>query len=157
METDVQLDQSRGGSPIISEGRSKTPLRMTYEAEVKVFRSKYGGIEEVRRNLGFSRRKMCQLLLVDPSAWTRWTRDESRVPPHVYRSLEWYLALEKKLVNQPDLATLLLKGRSASDLGLTELRLGLESQASTLKRLRWAVIGTVVSFILLGLLLIILR
>ncbi|RYZ67439.1 MAG: hypothetical protein EOP05_17735 [Proteobacteria bacterium] len=39
---------------------------------------------------------MAQLLMVDPSAWTRWTRGGENVPPHIYRMLTWYLALEDK-------------------------------------------------------------
>jgi len=83
----------------------KSSLRLQYEAETKVFRAQHGGLEDIRRKLGFSRRKMCLLLLVDPSAWTRWVRDESRVPPHIYRSLEWFLALNEKSLTHPDLAT----------------------------------------------------
>lgn len=82
----------------------KSALRMRYAAETKVFRDQHGGLENIRQKLGFSRRKMCQLLLVDPSAWTRWMKDESRVPPHIYRSLEWFLALNEKSLTNPDLA-----------------------------------------------------
>lgn len=39
---------------------------------------------------------MAQLLLVDPSAWTRWTKGGDEAPPHIYRMLQWYLALEEK-------------------------------------------------------------
>lgn len=46
---------------------------------------------------------MCQLLLVDPSAWSRWMRDETKVPPHIFRALEWYLALHHKRRTDPDL------------------------------------------------------
>lgn len=49
---------------------------------------------------------MCQLLLVDPSAWTRWTRNEEKTPPHIYRALEWFLALNEKTLTHPDLATI---------------------------------------------------
>lgn len=76
-----------------SSGRAKTALRMSYEAEVDVIRRKIGSIDEVREQLGLSRRKMCQLLLVDPSAWTRWDKNPEQAPPHIYRSLQWYLAL----------------------------------------------------------------
>lgn len=82
----------------------KSSLRMRYEAETKVFRSQFGGLEDIRQKLGFSRRKMCQLLLVDPSAWTRWMRDETKVPPHVYRSLEWFLALNERSLTHPELS-----------------------------------------------------
>lgn len=76
--------------------RAKSPLRIKYEAEKSVLRQKLGSLEEIRQKLGLTQRKMTQLLLVDPSAWTRWMRDESRVPPHVYRSLQWYLELVDK-------------------------------------------------------------
>jgi hypothetical protein len=151
MNTEFEIDREQRQAIQNPEGRPKTPLRMTYEAEVRVFRSKYGGIEDVRRALGFSRRKMCLLLLVDPSAWTRWMRDENRVPPHVYRSLEWYLALEKKLKIEPELASLLLKERPNSEMALSELRLALESQAVTIRHLRRAVISLAAGLVIVGL------
>ncbi len=87
-----------------STEKPKSSLRLIYAAEIKVFRSQHGGLEDIRKKLGFSRRKMCQLLMVDPSAWTRWTKDESRVPPHIYRALEWFLALNSKALTHPELA-----------------------------------------------------
>jgi transcriptional regulator with XRE-family HTH domain len=85
--------------PLQSESassKSKSVLRMRYEAEVSVIRRKLGELEQIRNQLGLSQRKMCQLLMVDPSAWTRWTRGGEDAPPHVYRMLQWYLALEDK-------------------------------------------------------------
>lgn len=76
--------------------RAKTSLRLKYEAESRVGLQKLGGLEGFRTQMGLSQRQICQLLLVDPSAWTRWSRDESKVPPHVVRALEWYMALERK-------------------------------------------------------------
>jgi hypothetical protein len=35
--------------------------------------------------------------LVDPSAWTRWTQAGAQPPPHIWRSLQWYLALQSHL------------------------------------------------------------
>lgn len=105
---DFELDD-RGKSNdagFIDKKAGSSALRLMYEAEVKVFRAQHGGLENIREKLGFSRRKMCQLLLVDPSAWTRWTRDESKVPPHIYRALEWFLALNQKVFTQPEIAEL---------------------------------------------------
>lgn len=76
--------------------RSKTSLRLKYEAEVEVIQKKIGNIEQIRHDLGLSRRKMCQLLMVDPSSWTRWTQNPESIPPHIYRGLQWYLALIEK-------------------------------------------------------------
>lgn len=73
----------------------KTSLQMQYSTEAELIKSKIGDIEQVRQTLGLSRRKMCQLLLVDPSAWTRWTK-AGKAPLHIYRSLQWYLALINK-------------------------------------------------------------
>lgn len=90
------------------EGRlkAKSPLSIRYAAEIKIFKAQHGGLEDIRKKLGFSRRRMCQLLMVDPSAWTRWTKDENRVPPHVYRALEWFIALNERAYTQPELAAI---------------------------------------------------
>ena len=88
-------------------GDVKSPLRMRYDAEIRLIRAQHGGLEEIRAQLGLSRRKICQLLMVDPSAWTRWVRDESKVPPHVFRALEWFLALNQKAFTDPGIAAYL--------------------------------------------------
>lgn len=77
--------------------RSKTSLRMLYEAQVAVIQKQIGDLERVRTDLGLSQRKMAQLLLVDPSSWTRWTRKGDQIPPHIWRSLQWYLTLREKI------------------------------------------------------------
>lgn len=79
-----------------SKFRKKTALRVKYEAESQVIINKLGHLEDIREKLGLSQRKMCQLLLVDPSTWSRWQKEPEKVPPHVYRSLQWYLALIEK-------------------------------------------------------------
>jgi transcriptional regulator with XRE-family HTH domain len=71
--------------------KAKTSQRLKYEAEITVLKREMGGLEDIRLKLGFSRRKICQLLMVDPSAWTRWTANESDAPPHIYQALKWYL------------------------------------------------------------------
>jgi len=95
----MDLDRHGAGEPqaqsdglFSSEKRVKSAARMTYEAEVKFLRETNGDLETIRLKLGLSRRKMCQLLLVDPSAWTRWTAEGGEAPPHIYRALDWYLA-----------------------------------------------------------------
>jgi transcriptional regulator with XRE-family HTH domain len=90
MELEFEEDPER------PESRMKTSQRLTYEAEARVLRQQVGSLEQIREQLGLSRRKMCQLLLVDPSAWTRWVRDETRVPPHIFKALQWYLLLIEK-------------------------------------------------------------
>ena len=62
----------------------------------ELIRSQIGDIEEIRRGLGLSKRKMCQLLLIDPSTWTRWTTGKTTPPPYVYRMLQWGLAVMDK-------------------------------------------------------------
>jgi transcriptional regulator with XRE-family HTH domain len=77
--------------------RSKTSLRINYEAQVAVIRRQTGSLESVRVELGLSQRKMAQLLMVDPSSWTRWTKQGDVAPPHIWRALQWYLALREKI------------------------------------------------------------
>ncbi len=76
--------------------RAKSAVRMRYEAEVKYLREQHGDLEQIRARLGLSRRKMCELLLVDASAWTRWTAPGGEAPPHIYRALDWYLSHMEK-------------------------------------------------------------
>jgi len=83
-------------SPISPGNRVKSSQRLRYEAEVGLIRRKLGNLETIRDSLGLSQRKMAQLLLVDPSAWTRWTKGTESAPPHIYRALQWYLALQDK-------------------------------------------------------------
>lgn len=75
--------------------RSQSSLRMRYEAEVAVLRKNHGDLEQIRRKMGLSRRKMCQFLLVDPSAWTRWTKEPGKVPPHIYKTLGLALQMQE--------------------------------------------------------------
>lgn len=81
------------------ETRVKTSLRIHYEAQVEVVRKQIGDLEEIREKLGLSQRKICQLLMVDPSAWSRWTKKShsEQAPPHIYRALHWYLILQEKI------------------------------------------------------------
>lgn len=103
MDTDLYLDNSEHRRSSHQEAdfleekeRLKTPLRMKYEAECEVIRKKLGDLDDIRRKLGLTQRKICQLLMVDPSAWSRWQKKETQVPPHIYRSLQWYMALIEK-------------------------------------------------------------
>lgn len=85
------------GSSEDSGGRLKSSLRLQYEAQVRVIQQQVGSLEKARENLGLSQRKICQLLLVDPSAWTRWTKPGGEAPPHIWRALQWYLTLREKI------------------------------------------------------------
>ncbi len=77
--------------------RSKTSLRMVYEAQVLVIKKQVGSLENIRSDLGLSQRKMSQLLMVDPSAWTRWNKGGEEAPPHIWRALQWYMSLQEKI------------------------------------------------------------
>ena len=99
MEMNVEHEVFRSGNerPLENDAlRAKSSLRLKYEAETEVIKRKLGDLEDIRSQLGLSQRKMAQLLLVDPSAWTRWTKGGETAPPHVYRMLQWYLAIEEK-------------------------------------------------------------
>lgn len=75
----------------------KTPLRIRYEVQASNIQGEIGDLESIRMRLGLSKRKICQLLLIDPSSWTRWTNfSGSKPPPHIYRMLQWYLLLKEK-------------------------------------------------------------
>lgn len=87
--------RSRFSEENIEKKRVKTSLRQRYEAEARVLERRLGGLDGIKESLGLSQRKIAQLLLVDPSAMTRWSQGGS-IPPHIWRSLAWYLALQDK-------------------------------------------------------------
>jgi hypothetical protein len=119
-EGGMEIENQKKG--FIEGERTKTPERYISEAESGVARSRIGSLEDVRFRLGLSRRKMCQLLLVDPSAWTRWTKPGSDAPPHIYRALEWYLLLTEKFPGMGNpfwLAT--LRAQPTENARVTEL------------------------------------
>jgi transcriptional regulator with XRE-family HTH domain len=83
--------------PSMEGSRSKSAVRIHYEAQVEVIKKQLGNLEKIRENLGLSQRKICQLLMVDPSAWSRWNQKGENPPPHIYRALQWYMILQEKL------------------------------------------------------------
>lgn len=95
MEMNRDLDEV---TKVLPEGdpRIKSASRMRYEAEVLFLKNQNGDLEVIRQKLGLSRRKICELLLVDPSAWTRWTQAGGDAPPHIHRALDWYLSIMEK-------------------------------------------------------------
>ena len=101
MDTEFELKNSeklpspdeRYASQMTTEKGSN---RLIVEAQVKIIQKQIGNLETIRAQLGLSQRKMAQLLLVDPSAWSRWCKDQS-APPIVWRSLQWYMALYEKI------------------------------------------------------------
>lgn len=94
LEFELSNEAFEGGD----EGqRSKTSIRMHYEAQVAVIRRQMGDLESIRLGLGLSQRKMAQLLMVDPSSWTRWTKQGDEAPPHIWRALQWYSVIQEKI------------------------------------------------------------
>lgn len=75
----------------------KKPHSGPYQIEKEQIIHEIGDLETIRKTLGLSRRKICKLLLVDPSSWTRWTKgDGVDAPAYIYRSLQWCLAIMEK-------------------------------------------------------------
>jgi transcriptional regulator with XRE-family HTH domain len=98
MDQDFWPEKSKEKRPLLSsEKRVRSSDRLHYEAQVEVIRRQLGDLEKIREDLGLSQRKICQLLMVDPSAWTRWTKKGESAPPHIYRALQWYMILREKL------------------------------------------------------------
>jgi transcriptional regulator with XRE-family HTH domain len=99
LQTETAIDlESLPNEPLLNLSiRAKTSHRMHYEAQVEVIKKQVGDLETVRSQLGLTQRKMAQLLMVDPSAWTRWTRQNDQAPPHIFRALQWYMTLQEKI------------------------------------------------------------
>lgn len=96
METTNENDRLKLVETLEPQKRAQSSQKMKYSAEIKLIQEKWGDLESIRERLGLSQRKMSQLLMVDPSAWTRWTKHGDEAPPHIYRSLSWFLTLHEK-------------------------------------------------------------
>jgi hypothetical protein len=66
------------------------------ELTADLIKKQIGDIEQVRALMGLNKRRMCELLLIDPSTWTRWTTGKTPPPTWVYRTLQWGLAVMDK-------------------------------------------------------------
>ena len=144
----------------LDRAKARTGLRMKYEAQLSVIRGQIGEISEIKQKLDLNSRGLAQLLLVDPSAVTRWTRDGGEAPPTVYRALQWYLALQEKVpgltpqyfigrdgrvdMAKNRLESEALERRFQTEVG--ELRRSLEKEK---KKLKWIVAGMMVVQVLI--------
>ena len=81
----------------LTKSSPKSSRRLRYEAEVETIKQRHGGLENIRESLGLSRKEITKWLLVDPSAWTRWTQRGESAPPHVYKTLALLLEAGKGL------------------------------------------------------------
>lgn len=150
---DIEMEKTDFLVDADSTSRPKTALRLKYEAEVRAFKNRYFSIENVRKTLGFSRRKMCQLLMVDPSAWSRWMKDESRIPPHIYRSIEWLILAEEK---NPDLIRVMGAGlmsatpsKGASDEAVLALNTRIQQLEGEIEQLKTKNLASAAKFMVL--------
>jgi hypothetical protein len=94
---ELALAGSPSPQPKLNSGPVKSSTRLLFEAQVSVIKNQIGDLETIRQGLGLSQRKICHLLMVDPSSWTRWTRWGEGVPPHIYRALQWYMIIQEKI------------------------------------------------------------
>jgi hypothetical protein len=124
-------------SPWVTKGfrqmKNNVSLRDKYLSEKERIQHEIGSLDQVLQTLGLSQRKACQLLLVDPSAWTRWNK--SGAPPHIYQALRWLIQLKK--VNPDATAPSDIAGRvdmiqSKTDLKIKELERSIEMLERTL-------------------------
>lgn len=77
-------------------GKKSLSARDRNEITASMIKKQIGDIEQVRALMGLNKRKMCELLLIDPSTWTRWTTGKTNPPTWVYRTLQWGLAVMDK-------------------------------------------------------------
>lgn len=101
--SDMPETSSGALEPRLSSNNSETgkedknALRMKYEAQAHLIRKQIGDIPQILSQLQLSQRALAQLMLVDPSAVSRWIQKPASIPPSVMRSLQWYLALQEKI------------------------------------------------------------
>ncbi len=129
---ELQSFDPRPISDLPASQRVRSAHRIHCDAQVEVIKRQIGSLEVVRGKLGLSQRKICQLLMVDPSAWTRWTRNGDPAPPHIYRALQWYLIINEKI---PGLTPQYFVGKDPEFLHQTALRKISEESSRVLQRI----------------------
>jgi hypothetical protein len=116
-----QMQRNRDKDEAGSSGQ-KLSSRDRYELEAHKIQSEIGDLAQILNTLGLSQRRACQLLLVDPSAWTRWRKTSA--PPHIYQALRWLIELQKlnpALAGPRDLSLEIDQVRSSTDLKLRKI------------------------------------
>lgn len=76
--------------------RPKSERRLRYDRRVLELIEKNGSLEKIRAGLGLSQKQICELLMVDASAWSRWLKDKESAPHHVHQALDWYLGARRQ-------------------------------------------------------------
>lgn len=86
--------QQNDSSAHLNSNEEALGLRQQYLLEKDRIISEIGSLKDIPARLGLSQRRLCRLLLVDPSAWTRWNK--TGAPPHIYQALRWLMELQKQ-------------------------------------------------------------
>lgn len=132
-DSNINIDEKPPFSDTDLAKKLPRTLREQYLLEKERIKYEVGDLEQIRISLGYSQRRMCQLLLVDPSAWTRWTKTLSGAPPHVYQALRWLVELKKTnpdAVAPSNIAKRVDFVQASTDAQLKELK----SEIATLER-----------------------
>lgn len=130
VSNEAEIEDARTETEDLSTD-SDLKLRERYLLERDRIKQQIGNLRQILEVLGVNQRRACQLLLVDPSAWTRWNKTEA--PPHIYQALKWLVMLKKtspSLVGSADIETRLDLVQSATQSKLKEL----ERNVSSLER-----------------------
>lgn len=94
MQTKADLvEEKRESAPRRGSAEKSQSLRQQYLQEKQQIIEQIGDLNSIRIGLGLSQRRLCQILMVDPSAWTRWMKSDA--PPIVYKALAWLVELKR--------------------------------------------------------------
>lgn len=116
--------QKTRGPQVDLDMPSKKPSQRAFYSDQLL----YDDIEAYRHHLGFTQKKMTELLKVDPSAWTRWRK--SKAPAWAMQSLDWLVRL-----NDQQEALGAQKGIEMAVQGLSELESHLMDQRAAMRQL----------------------
>lgn len=68
-------------------------LNQQYYGEKENIIKEFGSLEDMRMKLGFTKSQIAKLLLVKPATWSRWEKNPSKAPPHIFQAVKWYTLL----------------------------------------------------------------
>ena len=115
MDLDWAKEQEENNIDFNDADKNTLSTRERNELAASLIKKQIGDLEQVRALLGLNKKRMCELLLIDSSTWTRWTTGKTEPPPWLYRTLQWGVAVMDKY---PEFHPLLVNQR-VSDSGTT--------------------------------------
>lgn len=95
MQEAKKLKDVQASADVIDITEATRSLNQQYYSEKENIIKEFGSLGDMRLKLGLTKSQIAKLLLLKPSTWSRWEKNPSKAPPHVFQALKWYMILSE--------------------------------------------------------------